>query len=132
MTDNTLVCGRFLIRLHGVFVHLGRPGLICLELHPAIAAGWQSLRVCVGCVTVISHQSEAAEPHIDILDCLTACVPFRPPACPAKNRYVKRQALSSQFFFSFLPFPTHSLSEPAEAEGEGLCQPWMGKRRKDV
>lgn len=39
---------------------------------PCYLARWQSLRVCVHCVTVISHQSEAAEPHIDIPDCLPA------------------------------------------------------------
>lgn len=65
----------FFIILLAVFVHLGWPGLICLELHPATVARWQSLRVCGGCVTVISHQSEAAEPHIDILGCKPACLP---------------------------------------------------------
>lgn len=63
----------------------------------------KSVCVCVfsaplcAAVTVISHQSEAAEPHIDIPHCL-------PVYLSGKNRYVKRQALSPSF-------PTHSLSE---------------------
>lgn len=82
--------------------------LNCLWLHPTTSPTgnvcvrvWCVVCVCVhvrafivplcAAVTVISHQSEAAEPHIDIPDCLPACL-------SDKNRYVKRQALSPPFF----------------------------------
>lgn len=61
----------------------------------------KSVCVCVRCtaeitVTVISHQSEAAEPHIDIPDCLPVCL-----FC--KNRYVKRQSLPPRPLPLFFP-----------------------------
>lgn len=58
-------------------------------------------------ITVISHQSEAAEPHIDIPDCLPACL-F------GKNRYVKRQALPLVFF------------------PRTVCLSWWGEKKEKV